>query len=552
MARDVRLALAAQAARARERFLDCIGEDKAASTQDETLKQCVAPNAQTEFGREHRFEDIRDIDAYRERVPVREYEQLRPWVDRAAEGAPSVLTAEAPLRFWKTTGTTSRPKRIPVTQTASARVTESWFVVSATQMHYYPELNERADTILLTHISPKSLKETVPSGVPYCSTTEAPLEVRRGQEPFIAPWFLRLQSVVEDDAERLYFLVCYAALHDLFAIGCLHPSRFQTIVATLDRHRTRLLQELAEGTVLGERIRDPRPDRARELHAIADKTGTLLPHDVWPSLRFLTSWSGSYIDRHLPLMERAFCKDFIPMPSVSSECFMTTTIDKDPLGQPLNLRGGLFEFIPTGAEIRPTMRTRLFHEVEQNQRYEIVISTFGGLYRYAIGDIFRVTGFVGGVPRLEYVGRRGVTDMTGEKLAYEQAVEVVTTTLAPFGDEVSNFAVCAMQPGPSNPVPHYVLVIEAGGAWAHDELERVGSVLDEGLKAANSRYELKRNFRDLGGARLEVVSRGTFVKYRELLVSRGMPAGQLKDKMVYDPGAPVLEDLLRIHRELSA
>ena len=61
--------------------------------------------------------------------------------------------------------------------------------------------------MLYSHISPKSIKEHLGGGrFPYCSTTEAPVDARPGYEDFVAPWLLPLQAVVEDDAERLYFL----------------------------------------------------------------------------------------------------------------------------------------------------------------------------------------------------------------------------------------------------------------------------------------------------------------------------------------------------------
>src|SRR5262249_22667395 len=155
---------------------------------------------------------------YRATVPIRQYDQLRPFIDRAAAGEPQVLTREKPERFWKTTGTTSQPKKIPHTRSAQARMADSGMVVFGTTLHYFPEVNGRVDAVLTSHLSPKAIKEHLPGGFPFCSTTEAPLEIRPGHEHLMPPWLPGLQSVVEDDAERLYYLICFAALHDLLAI----------------------------------------------------------------------------------------------------------------------------------------------------------------------------------------------------------------------------------------------------------------------------------------------------------------------------------------------
>src|SRR5262245_49402031 len=115
-----------QAQGARSRFLESIKRDTAAITQTAVLRQCIEPNEATIFGKEHRFSSIRTLDEYRAAVPVRHYADLQPWIDRAADGEPAVLTGEPPIRFWKTTGTTSQPKRLPVTRASAARVADSW------------------------------------------------------------------------------------------------------------------------------------------------------------------------------------------------------------------------------------------------------------------------------------------------------------------------------------------------------------------------------------------------------------------------------------------
>jgi hypothetical protein len=551
MARNARDAYAAQAAIARDRFLAALDGERARSEQAKLLDQCVRANAATAFGREHRFEAITDIDAYRKHVPIRHYEQLAPWIDRAASGEPAILTVQDPVRFWKTTGTTSVPKRIPVTPASAARTTESFLGLQGTQLHFFPDTNDSADRVLVMHLSPKTIKEHLGNGrFPYCSTTEVPIEVTPRSQSFVAPWLMPLQNVVEDDSERLYFLLCFAALHDLRAIYCLHPSRFQTIAATLDKAWPRLIDELREGTLLGAPARERRPDRATELEAIAQRNGTLRPNDVWPNLRYVSSWSGSYISRYQRAIETNFCSEHLAMPSISSECFLTMTIDRDRIGQPLNIRGGIFEFIPSEQRVEPTTATLQFHELEVGRAYEVVITTLAGLYRYATCDIFRVTGFVGLVPRLEYIGRRSVSDMTGEKLAEEQVSDVVPAVFAERGLASANFTVCAIQDDGSGVRPRYVLVLEVDAEWPASRVDELASALDGRFRKVNSRYELKRNFNDLDPIAIERVPAGTFAAYRELLIRRGMPAGQLKDHVMHAVGRPVLSDLVELGRTL--
>ena len=537
----LRQSLARQAARSRKKFLDALEGGR--NTQDAFLVEVLQKNRETSFGVEHGFQKLGNVDDFRSALPIRHYPDLAPWIERSASGESAVLTQEEPIRFWKTTGTTSEPKKIPVTPSSSAKTMESFLALQGTQLHYYPELNERRDTTLVTHVSPKTVKEFLgPRQVPYCSTTEVPVVIRAGREEFVAPWVPGLQQVVEDDAVRLYYLLCYAAAHDLKCVACLHPSRFQTVVSTLLTSGERLVQELRDGTVLGERCREPLPERADSLQEILRSNGRLRPRDLWPNLSFVTSWSGSYISRYRPTIEENFCTSFLPMPSISSEAFTTLTIDEDPIGQPINLPANLFEFLPSEQKVEPGSETRLFHELQSGATYELVLTTLGGLYRYATCDIFRVVGYVGEVPRLEYVGRRSVSDLTGEKLAEEHIADSVPEALKRHDLEDSPFTVCGLQATSAEGRPKYVLVVENH----EDSPKGLASDLDQRLKAINSRYELKRNFGDLHPLEVVRVLPGTFAGYRREQAEAGLPAGQLKDRILHSNGEEALASLLRL------
>ena len=83
--------------------------------QARILRGLLRDNADTIFGREHRFAAIESAAEFAQRVPIRDYEALRPYVGRIMAGERQVLTAEAPFMFTTTSGTTGEPKFIPVT-----------------------------------------------------------------------------------------------------------------------------------------------------------------------------------------------------------------------------------------------------------------------------------------------------------------------------------------------------------------------------------------------------------------------------------------------------
>lgn len=89
--------------------------------QEAKLQEILRRNADTEYGREHGFTSLRSLAQYRCAVPVVDYEGMRARIDRMARGERNVLTAEDPLMFARTSGTTGEPKLIPVTRTCQGR-----------------------------------------------------------------------------------------------------------------------------------------------------------------------------------------------------------------------------------------------------------------------------------------------------------------------------------------------------------------------------------------------------------------------------------------------
>lgn len=103
----------------RRRQLEQIWRDPAGA-QERALRRLIATARDTEFGLAHGFRDIRSVAEYQARVPVRDYGQLRPWLERAAAGEESVAWPGRCRDWVKTSGTTAGGKVIPVTPEAFA------------------------------------------------------------------------------------------------------------------------------------------------------------------------------------------------------------------------------------------------------------------------------------------------------------------------------------------------------------------------------------------------------------------------------------------------
>ena len=95
------------------------------ATQEKVFKNLLKKAQHTAFGSDHNFDEINTYEDFIARVPIKDYEQLRPYADRVVSGEPDVLWPGKPLYFAKTSGTTSGAKYIPLTKESMPTHTNS-------------------------------------------------------------------------------------------------------------------------------------------------------------------------------------------------------------------------------------------------------------------------------------------------------------------------------------------------------------------------------------------------------------------------------------------
>jgi hypothetical protein len=85
-------------------------------TQQKVFQNLIASADFTQFGKDHNFSKIKSFEDFTKQVPIRDYEELRPYVDRVVKGEEDILWKGKPIYFAKTSGTTSGAKYIPLTK----------------------------------------------------------------------------------------------------------------------------------------------------------------------------------------------------------------------------------------------------------------------------------------------------------------------------------------------------------------------------------------------------------------------------------------------------
>jgi hypothetical protein len=85
-------------------------------TQQKVFNELIKTAKKTEFGKDHNFDKIKTPQDFANQVPVRDYEELKPYIDKVVKGEKNILWKGKPLYFAKTSGTTSGAKYIPLTK----------------------------------------------------------------------------------------------------------------------------------------------------------------------------------------------------------------------------------------------------------------------------------------------------------------------------------------------------------------------------------------------------------------------------------------------------
>jgi hypothetical protein len=469
--------------------------------QEQVLRDIIAANAETTYGREHGFANIRTVADFQQAVPINTYEELRPFVDRIAEGSdPHALTADPVEMFTSTSGTTSKPKLIPVTASgrrAETKVKEAWIAHLAAD---YPSLLSGKWFYLFNkaeeHRTPSSLWAGSNAGLVY-RNSNAVLKSRQA-----IPYEM---CEVEDYESRYYVILRNIVAAEISLVACINPSSTLLLAELAQKHAEDLIRDIYTGDLRAglalpeDQYRfwraqlEPDRDRARLLARLLADDGRLLPAKYWPKLEIMTSWKGpgiqTFIDR---------CREWygeLPWRDVgygSSE-FRTGLILSDEGSQNIPLPDNYFyEFVPE-ANREPYLagdeQPLGLHELEVGQQYLIIQTGKHGLYRYDIEDIVEVNGFHGRTPTIHFVQKaKTVTSITGEKIYETQLIEAMDRVAARRPELKPSFFVAYCDRQAAN----YKLCVEFEQPRPPEQLQELLGLFEVALGEVNIEYPYKR------------------------------------------------------------
>ena len=451
-------------------------------TQEKVFKDLISRAASTQFGRDHHFENISSPREFAKRVPVRDYEELKPYVDRMVAGEPDVLWPGRPIYFAKTSGTTSGAKYIPLTKESmpyhisAARNAILCYIADTGKADFVdgkmiflqgsPELEEKNGIKLgrlsgiAAHYVPAYLqKNRMPSWETNC----------------IEDWETKVDAVVEETYDK-----------NMTVISGI-PSWVQMYFERLQKRTGKKVGELFPGFDLfiygGVNFE---PYRAKFENLIGRKVDSI---ELFPA----------------------------------SEGFFAFQDKQNVKGMLLLLNAGIFyEFIKADEFYNDNPRRLTIGEVELNVNYVMLISTNAGLWAYNLGDTVQFTSLK--PYRVVVSGRiKHFTSAFGEHVIAKEVEQAMQDAVEGTDVRITEFTVAPQITPDNEELPYHEWFIEF--EKAPEDPKAFATALDESLQKQNSYYFDLIKGKVLQPLKITPVVRDAFQEYMK---SIGKLGGQNK------------------------
>lgn len=548
--------------------------NNACQIQQQVLEEILNTNLQTEYLKSFLNGDS-GKENFKNKVPIVNYEDIKPCIERIANGETSSIISAQPITELLTSSGTSggQPKIMPSTAEELERKT-FFYNLLVPVMNKYVDGLDQGKAMYLLFIKPEI---STPSGLmarPVLTSYYKSKNFRNRAFNRYNVYTSPDETILCSDSKQSMYcqLLCGLVQRDeVLRVGAIFASAFLRAIKFLEEYLKELCSNIRAGSV-SDWITDPNCRNAvlsilsKPNSELADliedecsgKSWEGIIKKLWPRTKYIEVIVTGSMAQYIPTLE--FYSGGLPLVSTmygSSECYLG--INFKPLSNPSDVSYTLlpnmayFEFLPVDnndKEVVPDVQCNGVGVTDRNGKemveavdlvevklghyYELIVTTFTGLYRYRVGDILMVTGFYNNAPQFRFVHRRNVvlsidTDKTNEEDLLK-AVTRAKVLLEPLGfllTEYTSVADTASIPG------HYVLFWELKMRGTNDLpeldpviMEQCCSIVEESLDSVYRRCRKKD--KSIGPLEVRVVTHGTFDALMDFCVSQGSSVNQYK------------------------
>lgn len=541
----------------------------------------------TAFGIAHDFQSILDapdpVVAFRNRVPVQTWDDVDPWVQRMVEGESNVLTPEEVFFYATTSGTTGHRKLIPITSAfvEEARVTTR--VLARTTLTQIPgavqgkRLQMRSPGV-----------EEIRPGVFAGSITVALAGTIPGtddeqQEKGALDALPAAVFEVDDFRSRYFLCLRLAASEDVRLVSAINPSTLLLFAQTLAERGEEIAAALDAGELgsdldvtdaLRKRLQPyakQDKDAAERIRESARKHGHARMCDLFPNIAGLVCWKGGSAPWYVARLPKSYGDvPVLDYGYAASEGLFGAPLSTEGAASALLPHGHFFEFFHV--DDADLLEPKSLHELRIGERYEVVVTTGAGLFRYRMFDVIEVVGKTKdttvdddeddnprvprrekkeGIPLVVFRQKAGaMASVTGEKLGEAHVIAAMARLAADIDAPQAKSAVVGVCVAPLLPavgatdaVPRYLIALDVmeGADVDATDLDDFAVAFDAALAKENLEYEAKRSSLRLGPAIATRLPLNAFAQHRAKRVAAGAPDAHVKIPHVSADGRLLLD-----------
>jgi hypothetical protein len=450
----------------------------AVEDQEKIRQQLVAKAIHTSFGKDHNFEKIKTHKDFIQNIPIRGYEELKPYVEKIIDGQKDVLWPGMPKYFGKTSGTTSGAKYIPITKDSipfhikTARNAILNYIAQTKQSLFSHNL------IFISGSPELSLMGKIKTGrLSGIVNHEIPGWVKPNQIPTYKT------NCIDDWEEKLDAIVEESLNSDLSLISGIPP--------WVQMYYERLLAKSGKKT-----IKELFPNFQLFIHGGVNYTPykSSLEKLVGPGVNTLETYPAS-------------------------EGFIAFQDDYKDESLLLNSDAGMFfEFVPAG-EIFEDNPTRLsIGQIKTGIDYAIIINSNAGLWGYNIGDTVRFSNL--NPFKLKVSGRiKHFISAFGEHVIAKEVEEAMDVISKKHNIQVTEFTVAPQIHPPEGGLPYHEWLVEFDEV--PENLDIIAHQLDEEIVRQNIYYRDLVIGNVLQTLKIKPLKQGAFRNYMKSLGKLG-------------------------------
>ncbi|MEM6894831.1 MAG: GH3 auxin-responsive promoter family protein [Bacteroidota bacterium] len=471
-------------------------------TQKKVFQSLLKSAENTQFGKDHDFKNIGDYEAFAQKVPIRDYEQLKPYVEQIINGGLDVLWPGKPIYFAKTSGTTSGAKYIPITKPSIRNQVNASRNAILSYIHETGNADFVTGKMIFLQGSPiLEQKGGIPLGrLSGISAHYVPNYLQKNRLPSwetncIEDWETKVNAVIEETKNENMTVIAGI------------PSWVQMYFEKLNAQTGKVVGDLFENFQLfiygGVNYG---PYRAKFENLIGRKVDSI---ELFPA----------------------------------SEGFFAYQDSQTEEGMLLLLDAGIFyEFVRADNFFDENPDRLTIEQAEMGVDYAMIISTDAGLWAYNIGDTVR---FVSLKPyRVVVSGRiKHFISAFGEHVIAKEVEEAMKYALEKSGASVNEFSVAPQTSPAEGELPYHEWLVEFEKLPA--DFEDFENTLDESMQKQNSYYFDLIDGKILQRLKVTSIQNGGFQGYMKSL---GKLGGQNKvqrlanDRKVADGLQPYVID----------